>query len=230
MTSKKSVIKFEGEFNLFVRIVKLVKENTLSVVLTLMLIFITGAMYLQFQFQQVQIDKIKNAVAPDESRIVVQKYEYDKKIDEILAELRDDLKADRAKLFQYHNSQRSVGNIPFLYVSATNEVVKRGISSELANLQRLPSSLFSPSIDNYFKNLPPCEYKKDLPDSAAKQYLEQQAVEISCNYPVYVNKDISGIVTINYNSIIEIDQNLIKERLAVTTAKISGILEAGQRN
>lgn len=235
MTAKKTnkPIRFEGEYNLFYKIVMLVKTNPIPVVLTILLTFMVGAMYLQFQFFQAQINKtstntqvIKEAVAPDETGAVERKLETDKKVDFILEQIRIKYNADRAKLFQYHNSITSVGGVKFLYISATNEVDKAGVSKEYANLQRLPSSLFNPTIQRYLDSSPVvCVTRTGLAGDVGQQYFDNQGIASSCNYPVIIDNNIVGVVTLNFNSERkDLKESDLKQDLSFTAVRISDVL------
>lgn len=225
---KKEPILFEPEFNLFVKLVLFVKQNFLWVILTLILIAIVGAMYIQFQYQQAQINKIQDAVAPNESKIVVQKFESDKKINEILETLRIELKSDRVKIFQYHNSQRGISGVPFLYISGTHENVAKGVSSEISNLQRLPSSIFSYSLDAYFNNKPICNRIDEFKDSAIQQVLDRQAIVTVCTFPIVYEKEIIGIVEADYNSQLTVDVDVVKTKLSIAAIRINDALEVNR--
>ena len=66
-------------------------------------------------------------------------------IDKMLKRMMDEIGADRAYVFQFHNGTRLVSGKHFYYYSNTHEVVGPGISSEITNLQMLPMSLLVPS-------------------------------------------------------------------------------------
>jgi len=228
MSTANSNIRFEAEYNLFVRLVKLVQRNTVSVILTLLILFLTALGYLTLTFLQAEINRIGNVVAPDESKLVIQKIQSDVKINEILSELRQQTEADRAKTFQYHNSQRSLQGIPFLYISATHEVVRPGISSELQQLQRLPSVLFNDAMQRYFEDKSPCIKVAEVKETAAKQTLELQGITIACTYPILSEDDIVGVVTLNYNSNKDIDTKTILDKMKLASIRISDALELSE--
>ncbi len=66
-------------------------------------------------------------------------------IDKMLKKMMDEIGADRAYVFQFHNGTRLVSGKHFYYYSNTHEVVGPGVSSEITNLQMLPMSLLVPS-------------------------------------------------------------------------------------
>ena len=229
---KNEKILFETEYNLFEKLVYLVKKEFKNVLLTMILIAI-GAMgylmYKQLEYQQTLIlsqQKITGAVIPNETGAVLKKFSSDKRIDNILSDLRVAIDADRTKLFQYHNNVSSVNGNKFLYIGATNEIDKTGISKELANLQTLPSSQFNTTIDNYLKNSADiCFTKEKLLSTETIQYFEAQGIITSCTWVIKSTNDIIGIITINYNDTRKPNIPDIKDQLKIASIRIADVLK-----
>jgi hypothetical protein len=235
MTPKRKLktFRFEGEFNLFYKLVMLVKSNPMPVTLTILLVFLCGTMWLQFQYFQIQLNKtkqdaqvIREAVAPNESGVVERKLETDKKVEVILEQFRATFDADRAKLFQYHNSVTSVAGVKFLYISATNEVTRPGVSKEYSNLQRLPSSLFNATVQRFVdKSATVCVKRSSISGDPGVQYFDNQGIMTSCNYPVTVSNNIIGIITLNFNTArTDLDEKKIKDQLSFTAIRVADVL------
>lgn len=188
----------EDKLNLLKSLVRLVKEDFLTLLQLIFLALIAGAMWFGYQFLNTKIDQINKTVNPDETKAVIESSQRDIKVNDILDRLRVDTDSDRAKFYQFHNGQRSIGQIAFLFVSATHERVGRGVSSEITNLQRLPSSIFADGVPEYLEGKVRCITLDQAPNNGAKEILRAQAVQATCSFGVFDDKDIVGIVTINY--------------------------------
>jgi len=218
----------EDKFNLLKSLVKLVKEDFLALVQLILLALIAGSMYFGYQFLNAKIEQINKTVNPDESNAVIDSSKRDIKINEILDGLRVETEADRAKFYQFHNGQRSIGQIAFLYASATHEKVGQGVSSEITKLQRLPSSIFAEQVPEYLQGKSVCHYPDDIPNSAATRVLKAQAIKATCSFGVFDKNDIIGVVTVNYvlNKPADIEKLRAEtiEPLKRASYQISGIL------
>ena len=69
-------------------------------------------------------------------------------LEDILFEVNE---ATRVIVYQYHNGIKGVTSIPFLYSSATFEVVELGISNQLRDLQNLPITLDMDALAEFFR-------------------------------------------------------------------------------
>jgi len=65
------------------------------------------------------------------------------KITDLMKELLYELDADKVYIMQYHNGGYLLSGLPFLKMSQTFEVVRRGIPPTIKDLQNMPVSLYS---------------------------------------------------------------------------------------
>lgn len=184
----------------FLKLHAAVKKSPFSVFNALVLVALAMSMFINMQYQRTILEiaaSTEKTVNPTETRIVTIKNESDVRITRILEHLRVTTNADRAKLFQYHNGEKSIGGIPFLYVSNTHEIVGPGTSSEISRLQKLPSSLFIEAAQTTV-DVKVCSQVTELTNKGAQEILISQGAKIVCTLPVYIDNDIVGIVSLNY--------------------------------
>lgn len=65
------------------------------------------------------------------------------RVSEILVGQRSELKADRLVVLRFHNGAQFLDGLPFLYVSASHEAFRPGMSPILVELQRIPLQTLS---------------------------------------------------------------------------------------
>jgi hypothetical protein len=213
-------------FSLFVKAVRLVKKDFWAVLQTMILLGLFGAGYLGFLYIQREIDLVKQEVKPpDESGLVLVTSTNDKQINEVLDHLRVETDGSRARVYQYHNGQKSIGDVHFLYASATHEVVAPGVSTEIKNLQRMPSSLFAEGIADHLQKKTRCVSTNEV-DSAARQILKNQAITYVCSAGIFKGSELTGMVVVNFvgYTVPENDRDRIKSELTIASIRISDAL------
>lgn len=220
----KKTVWQEDKLNLLKNLIEITRKDFLTVLQLIILILIAGGMYFAYLFLNAKIEQINHRVNPDETSAVIESNDRDLKVKQILTDLRDETKAGRAKLYQFHNSQRSIGDVAFLYASVTNEVVNVGVSSEIQNTQRLPSSIFTDAIKEYREGKTRCIQTSDAPSDVAEAILQNQGTKIACGFAVYDTNDIVGIVSINYTVSTEYDRQVVDQALRKASIRLSDAL------
>lgn len=82
---------------------------------------------------------------------IAKSVQANKKVNNLLIELRAKLDADRASVFLFHNGQVFSNKNPLWRVSCTQECCKTGVSHEIASLQNILASLFWDGLDPLFE-------------------------------------------------------------------------------
>lgn len=223
MTKSKN-IWLEDKLNLLKSLVDITRKDFLVVLQLFLLMFIAGMMYFSYLYLNSKIDKINNTVNPDEGKAVIENSTRDVKLNSILDDLRQETLADRSKLFQFHNGQRNLKDIPFLYASVTHERIGAGISSEIQSLQRIPSSIFATNIQEYLKGATRCIDTKNNPNDAQRALMENQRIRESCSFGVFMDGDIVGFITINYVIDGKPEREIIDIALRKASVRISDVL------
>jgi len=173
------------------------------------------------------LEKIWAKISPKykHSKFKKDSIEKDKKIREILIELRTISGADRACLFQFHNGSSFTTRNPIWKVSNTHESVAPGISSEIGNLQDIKASsiietlrvFWDSDYPNGIEQISP-DYCGDCPnivkhnekkiifidvekleDSYSRALLIEQGIKYLIDVPIF-NGDVNcvGFVAVNY--------------------------------
>lgn len=126
------------------------------------------------------------------------------KVRQILSELAEEVKADRVVLFEFSNGSSNLIGLPFLYLSATAEVVKSGILPISNQYQKLNVSIIAEFLEKletkgYF-------YAKDIN-------------EISTEFPMLYNMMyVNNVKSALFYTIIGVDDTI--GFLLVTTVGI----------
>lgn len=116
------------------------------------------------------------------------------KVRQILSELAEEVKADRAVLFEFSNGSSNLIGLPFLYVSATAEVVKRGTIPISNQYQKINVSIIAEFLEKleskgYF-------YTKDI-------------VEIAEEFPMLYNMMfVNNVKSALFYTIIGVDDTI----------------------
>lgn len=224
MTKSTKAIWLEDKLNLLKSLVDITRKDFLTVLQLFLLMFIAGMLYFSYLYLNAKIEQINKTVNPDERGAVIETSKRDNKINVILDDLRVETGADRAKLFQFHNGQRNLQAIPFLYASVTHERIGQGISSEIQSLQRIPSSIFAENVKNFTENKIRCIEPEKTTSDAQRSLLERQRIKTSCSFGVYDRGDMAGFITINYVIEKTPDQAVIDQALRKATIRISDVL------
>lgn len=220
----KKTVWQEDKLNLLKNLIEITRKDFLTVLQLIVLLVIAGGVYFGYVYLNAKLEQINNTVNPDERKVVIESNERDIKVKTILTDLRDETNAGRAKLYQFHNSQRSIGEVAFLYASVTNEVVSIGVSSEIQNTQRLPSSIFTDAIQEYRQGKTRCIETSEAPTDVAEAILKNQGTLVACGFAVYNSKDIVGIVSINYTTTREYDRQAVDQALRKASIRLSDTL------
>ena len=228
-TANKKPVWLEDKLNLLTRLITITRTDFVTVIQLMLLIFMAGMMYFGYQYLNKKLDSINTTVNPVEDRAVIQSSQRDVKINKILDDLRVETEGDRTKLFQFHNGQRNLKNLPFLYASVTHERVGAGVSSEIQNLQRIPSSIFAESVDTYLKGSIRCISPNDPnTNDAQRSILDKQRIKNSCSFAVFDHGDIVGFVTVNYVLSTKADEKTIDMALRKASIRIGDVLGGGE--
>lgn len=223
MTKQKNVW-LEDKLNLLRGLVDITRKDFFTVLQLLLLMFIAGMLYFGYLYLNTKIEQINKTINPSETNVVVENSRKDKKINEILDDLRVEGGADRAKFFQFHNGQRNLQNIPFLFASVTHERIGLGVSSEIQSLQRIPSSIFTKNVLLFSEGKIMCTIPDETDSEARRSLLERQGIKYTCSFGVYHGSDLAGFVTINYVLSEQPELTVIEQALRKASVRIGDIL------
>lgn len=165
-------------------------------------------------------EKIKHTSAANYRKCIIPKIRKD------LSHLADDLDIDRALLFEYSNGTSNLVGLPFLYATATIEVVKSKIASVSNLYQKMNVSLFAEFIHEledksyyYFNNIE--EIREEHP--MVYNYMKPNGVKSALFYALYDDEESIGFIMISgVTKKFERDQCLPK--LAQSAQLISSLL------
>jgi hypothetical protein len=145
--------------------------------------------------------------------------EKNDRIQEILLELRFNLRADRAYLGMFHNGSKYIEGSEILKMSRTNESVAPGISFEAQNYQNTLISLIPDEIKLITDDGPSFTLVSSLSDGKFKRMCETRGIKAVARCAIRTGKDIIGFIGIDYNRELELPVNI--EELC----RYAGILE-----
>jgi len=121
------------------------------------------------------------------------------KVRSLLSTLAEETKADRALLIEFSNGTSNLVGLPFLYLSATIEVVRPGVSLVSQCYQRTNVSLLADFIEhlekvNYFyvENIE--ELKETYP--IVYGFMAPNGVKSALFYSIYDDQDAIGFVVV----------------------------------
>lgn len=224
MAKEPKKIWLEDKLNLLKGLVDITRKDFLTVLQLFLLMFIAGMLYFSYLYLNAKIEQINKTVNPNEESVVIDSSKRDVRINIILDDLRAETNADRAKFFQFHNGQRNLKDIPFLYASVTHERLARGVSSEIQNLQRIPSSIFTSNVEYYLEGRVRCTIPSQNDNDAQRALLESQRVNKACSFGVFLHSDLVGFVTINYVISEEADVKAIDSAMRKASIRIGDVL------
>lgn len=180
--------------------IKIMRGNFLVMLQIVFFIAVFMMMYFGYNLMNQKLNILQQSITPDERGAVIINAGRDNRIHKLLEETRIDTHADRARFYQFHNGQKSVGDISFVYASVTNEVVGPGISSEIQSMQRMPASLFSAGVPDWLARKVRCRDVNELESQVTRDILKNQAITFTCSYAVFDESDnnIIGMVSVNF--------------------------------
>lgn len=121
------------------------------------------------------------------------------KIRKELSQLAGEVHADRALLFEFSNGTSNIIGLPFLYATATAEVVASGVSPVASQYQRINISLITDFLEKledkgyyYIEDLK--NYESDYP--ILFNYMGPNGVNTALFYTVCGLKDILGFIVV----------------------------------
>lgn len=208
-TKQTDEARLNGYFTFFQTISRFAAKEPLAVFSGAMLIIMLMSLWFGYQFidleldrQRQELERITNAVDPDEG-LVEDRLTLDAEIIQILENGRDGLGADRFKLFQFHNGKKSIADIPFNFASVTHEASGVGVSSEINRLQDVPSSVFARLPSQFRETGVYCGFSEkqltlgEAPGGVA-ELLDSQNIKAFCLYGVYKNGNLIGVLSANW--------------------------------
>jgi hypothetical protein len=148
------------------------------------------------------------------------------KIKKELSYLAESLNIDRSLLFEYSNGTSNLVGLPFLYATATTEVVKPGVNQVSHLYQKMNVSLFADFIGEletksyfYFEHID--DIKEDYP--MVYNYMKPNGVKSGLFYALYDDEDSIGFIVVT--SVSKIFQRTeVLPRTAISAQLISSLL------
>lgn len=84
----------------------------------------------------------------EHKKAIIHRKNITPEVREMLSELAKEADADRTLLFEYSNGSSNLVGLPFLYITATCEVVHSGTNPVSGNYQRLNTALFAEFLED----------------------------------------------------------------------------------
>ena len=129
-------------------------------------------------------------------------------INNILNKMLNDMHANRAYLFRYHNGLAAVGGVPFFFQTNTHETISPGTPRLMQFYQRIPASL-TPIMDQKFSQNE-CVVVNHMDKSDDIQivyFFQARQTKAMVRCPIYMeNGDLIGFVGVDFSQ----DQDLEK--------------------
>lgn len=162
-----------------------------------------------------------------------------KKVNNLLVDLRAKTDADRVSVFLFHNGQIFSNKNPLWRVSCTQECCRAGVSHEIDNLQSILASFFWDGISPFYGETNPGIRLYDekaklkvyiidvlnLNDGYYKRSLLARGVSINIVSPIIdsLQKEIVGYLSLNYS----IPENEIKnlDEVVKQSGLVSGLVD-----
>lgn len=119
-------------------------------------------------------------------------------INTVLDQVKDDLKADRVGLLQFHNGQTFHTGSHFQKMSCTHERVSEGTERTYASFQDIPVTAFSWWFDQVVKGAFIYRDVEDITDYATKSSFKASGVVSTVSIPVEKNGNIVAVVTASW--------------------------------
>jgi len=149
------------------------------------------------------------------------------KIRKELLELAEEVGADRALVFEFSNGNTNLVGLPFLYVSATCEVVTPGTSPVSSQYQKINTSIVAEFLEQledksyyYVSNL------KEMKDNSMFVYslMKQNNVNSALFYSLYSTPSVIGFVVVTTVGNNSFTREKALPRIACSAQLISGYL------
>jgi len=148
------------------------------------------------------------------------------KIKTILCEVATDVEADRALLFEYSDGVSNLVGLPFLYMTATLEVIKPGITSVINNYQKTNVLIVSDFIEQleingymYFKELEDIKEKYPI----VYGFMHPNGPKSGLFYSIYDKETAIGFVVVT--TVKEtFERHDVLPRVAASAQRISALL------
>lgn len=119
-------------------------------------------------------------------------------IQQMLNDLMIKYSADRAYVFQFHNTIKYYDGTHRNHQSMTFEVCNNGISSEAQNLQNIPVSLYPLFLQQIMlERMNYCDVK-DIKEHTTKMELLRQGIKSICIAPYFKNGNFVAYIGIDY--------------------------------
>ena len=161
--------------------------------------------------------------------------ERNERVLELLAELRNEVAADRAFVFQFHNGDRFLNGDVRLRMSCSCESVGNGISREQSNEQNILVDTVPDAVRFLTARDPRKEVRvqhtSDIAEGYYRAVLETQGIKMMAKYPIYKDTIIVGFfgVDIVRDGTVTLDVDTIKTfgpriEIAVNRSRLRGSL------
>lgn len=144
-----------------------------------------------------------------------------------LSELAKESHADRVLLFEFSNGNSNLVGLPFLYVTASSEVVKSGIGPIAQTYQRVSTTVISEFLENLEdKGYAFIENLEDIKNESPMIYyfLNPHKIQSALFYSLYGVNDTVGFIMATTSD----DRKLIRKdalpRMAEAAQRISSLL------
>ena len=149
------------------------------------------------------------------------------KVRELLSDLAIDTKANRALLFEYSNGTSNLVGLPFLYTSATCEIVTPGTTSVAQLYQKTNTSLIAEFLEKldeagYYLIDDLEEVKTTLP--VVYNFMKPNNVKSALFYAIYGIPDTIGFLVITTTSDHRFCKKTAIARIAETAQKVGVML------
>jgi len=146
----------------------------------------------------------------------------DAEINNILTDLMNGSKANRAYVFRYHNGLAAISGVPFFFQSNTHEVISPGTPRVVQFEQHIPASINLAISNQFMKNQCAVVAKADEDkDSQNYWFFQNRGAKSLIRCPIFMNNgDLFGFVGADYverTDVHDLDASATKVKLAAAS-------------
>lgn len=215
--------------NLFTKIVEYYGQ-TAAIVIVVIVVVIYGGFILLKNYSSIVIKFLEDRWKEKEEKhsfAAKHRKKITPKVRAELSELAQEIKADRALVFEYSNGSSNLVGLPFLYMSATCEVVTPNTSAVSSQYQKINTAIVAEFLERldekgyfYVRDIEEC--KENCP--VLYSFMKPNGVHSALFYSLYGVNDTIGFVVVTTIKDHEFSREVSLPRVAGTAQIISSLL------
>jgi len=215
--------------DLFTKIVEYYGQ-TVATIIVVIVVIMSGVFFLLKNYSSIVIKFLENRWKEKEDKhtsAAKHRKNITPKIRCELSQLAQEIKADRILVFEFSNGSSNLVGLPFLYMSATCEVVTAGTVAVSVQYQKINTAIVAEFLENldergyyYAKNIEEC--KETCP--VLYSFMKPNDVHSALFYSLYGVDDTIGFMVATTIKNREFSREVSLPRVAGTAQIISSLL------